>query len=290
MLLLLLACSPQGPGTLVLEPDTDRLGLPGEPGPYGAAWISASSSGRVDERLGIEVVFPADSGGWLADGGPFPAVAFVHGGLVEVEQYRWLNAQLASRGYLVVAARHPLGLAVTASDNSALALAAVERWSEREGLLTGAVAPGEPAAILGHSLGGAVGAIEWAQDERFELLGLLASFPADFTPVEEVQRPALSLVGSTDLVVDLADVQAGYQRLAGEALYGEVEGLNHHGWFDDPKARDIDKDGELVGDLEVLRSNTTRVIDTFLDAWLREDADAMLALEQGEFEGVEVGL
>lgn len=286
--LLFLACAPQGPGELLLLPSTQRGGLPGEQGPYGAAWVRGSTTARVDERLGIEVVFPSDADGWLAEGGPFPVVAFVQGGLVDVEQYRWLNAQLASRGYLVVAARHPAGLALLASDDSAIALSAVERWSEREGLLHGSVSPGEPAAILGHSLGGAVGAIEWAADDRFQILGLLASFPADFTPVEEVDRPALSLVGSTDEVVDLSQVRAGFERLAGPRLYGEVQGLNHHGWFDDPKPRDTEKDGPLEGDLELLRANTTRVVDTFLDAWLRQDQVAQSALATGEFEGVEV--
>ncbi len=288
LLLLVLACAPQGPGELLLLPSSQRSGLPGEQGPYGAAWVRASTTARVDERLGVEVVFPSDADGWLAEGGPFPVVAFVQGGLVDVEQYRWLHTQLASRGYLVVAARHPGGLAMLASDDSAIALSAVERWSEREGLLQGAVSPGEPAAILGHSLGGAVGAIEWVSDERFQYLGLLASFPADFTPVEEVDRPALSIVGSADLVVDHAQVQAGYERLAGPRLYGEVQGLNHHGWFDDPKARDIEKDGPLKGDLEVLRANATRVVDTFLDAWLLQDQEALNALATGEFEGVEV--
>ncbi|MCK6505976.1 alpha/beta hydrolase [Myxococcota bacterium] len=284
---LLLACAPQGPGTLLLAPDPDRSGLAGAQGPHGAAWVRASTAARVEERLRLEVVFPADAQGWLAEEGPFPAVALVQGGLVDVEQYRWLSAWLASRGYLVVAALHDHRLALLAADDSAIALSAVERWSAREGLLSGAADPDAPAAILGHSLGGATAAVEWVQDERFLAMGLLASFPADFTPVEEVDRPALSLYGSTDEVVDPSLVVDGFARLAGPALLGEVQGLNHHGWFDDPRARDVERDGPLEGDLDTLRGQAMAVVDTFLDAWLREDPQALLAFEQGDFEGVE---
>lgn len=288
LLFCLFACAPQGPGALLLEPDPARPGAAGQQGPFGAAWLRASTAARVEERLRVEVVFPADDEGGLAEGGPFPAVALLQGGLVDVEQYRWLSAWLASRGYLVLAPLHAHRLALLSADDGAIALSAMERWSERDGLFAAAIEPGGPAAVIGHSLGGATAAVEWVQDERFTALGLLASFPAGFSPVEEVARPALSLVGSTDEVVDLAQVEEGFLRLGGPRLFGVVEGLNHHGWFDEPRPRDIERDGPLEGDLELLRAHAMGALDTFLDAWLRQDAAALERFEAGEFEGMEL--
>lgn len=278
--LLFFACSPpSGPGEILL--------LPGEDGPYGAAWVQTRAQARVSETVSVEVTFPADADGQPDPAAlPAPAVVLVQGGLVEAERYRWLAAHTAAQGYVVIAPDHPNDLAFFAAQNGRAALEAVERGG---GVLDGLVTPGGPAATMGHSLGGVVASILWAQDDRFDGLITLASYPADGTDVESRDTPHLALTGALDASALVEQVEAGWERFAGPRWLGVVEGMGHYGWTDGDSPEDLAGGGDLdegaIDDAEA-RAAAMPPLDAYLELVLRGDASAADTLDAGAFEGV----
>lgn len=286
MLTFLLACAPTDP-VLLVPPDDARVGAEGADGPAGAARLTTAVAARVTEAVPVTVIYPADeAGGPDTSVGTWPVVAFVQGGLVAPERYEWLATHLATRGYLVLLPSHPGDLAISAADNAAAALRGL-RASPPPGL-EGELPADAPAAVMGHSLGGVVSAMEWVDDpDTFEAVGLLASFPSEGTDVESrVGSPSLSLIGSMDGSAELQDAADGAARFGEPAFFGVIDGMNHYDWTDDASA------AELAGDFEPSRpSAETRldaqyVIDTFLDAFLRDQRDAEVRLATGAFPNV----
>ena len=286
LLLTLAACGPADTGTLLLDPDSDATGAWGERGPAGAALWDLRGLTRAQEAVRFEVVAPADRAGAVAPGGPYPAVLLMQGGLVEVASYRWLAAHLATRGYLVVSPVHPLDLALVEPGQGRAALDHVEAWSEGDGGLSGAVAPGAPVAAMGHSLGGVVAAQLWAGDPQFSDLVLLASFPAGGTPVEGQPGPALSILGADDAVADPAGVRDGAARLPAGSRLAVVDGLNHYGWVKPLSDADAAKEPAPSRAPEAARADALGPLDAWLDHRLLGDPAAASALEAGDFDGV----
>jgi alpha-beta hydrolase superfamily lysophospholipase len=284
MLLLMHACAaPSGPGEILLTP--------GEAGDYGAAWVSTHATARITESLAVEVTFPADADGMPdPDALPGEAVVLVQGGLVAVARYRWLSGWLAAQGYVVIAPDHPGDLAIFAAENGRYALEAVEAGSEAgSGVLDGLVTPGGPAAVAGHSLGGVVSAILWAEDTRLDSLVLMASYPADSTDVAARSAPVLSLTGALDAQALEEQVEAGWTRFSQPSWMGVVEGMGHYGWTTGDSPDDLAAGGDTadgVRDDALVQADTMAPMLAFLAASLRDDAGAEAALEAGDFSGV----
>ena len=58
-------------------------------------------------------------------------------------------------------------------------------------------------------------------------------------------------------------------------------------WTDDPAAFEQERDGPTGREPDATRPDAMRVLDTFLDAVLLQDASALGSLETGQFPGVE---
>ena len=285
-LLCLAACAGPGPTVIDLRPDPSRTGEDGQAGPFGVAHATFHAQARVTDVVDYEVAWPARRDGAFDDsGGRCPIVMFVHGGLVEADQYRWLGTHFASRGYCVVSPEHALDLAIFESDNASIAL---DDLRERpRGHLVDALGP--DAAILGHSLGGAVATFRWIADERFTALGLLASWPAASSAVEDQRgRPSLSIIGSEDKAGEATQTAFDeYARFREPSWFGVVDGMNHYDWADGATDADLASDGTPTRPQTETRRDALRVLDTWLDAWLRGDPDAADALEAHDYPGVE---
>lgn len=285
---LLVACS--GPSEVVvdLEPDPARTGLAGDDGPFGVAHATFAAQARVTDAVTYEVAWPArKNGDFDRSGGRCPIVGFVHGGLVEADRYRWIVTHFASRGYCVLSADHDLDLAIFESDNTSLALDDLERRAEAgKGPLAGNV--GNRAVVMGHSLGGVVSAFRWVADERFEGVGILASWAAAGTPVEDQKgRPSLSIIGSEDRSGEATrEAYEQYERFPQPGWFGVVQGMNHYDWADDPSDSNLLSDGVPTRPREETRRDAAMVLDLWLDGWLRDDADALATLDAHDFEHV----
>ena len=251
----------------------------------GVAHQSFTAQARATEVVHYTVHWPARADGSFDDSqGRCPVVMFIHGGFVAAEQYRWLPQHFASRGYCVVSPDHPLELAIMESDNASIVLDALAQKPPE--VLEGALS--ERAVVMGHSLGGAVGTFRWIADERFDGLALLASWPGETTPVEEMGgRPSLSLIGSEDKGgVATQEAFEAYQRFPEPAWFGVVDGMNHYNWADGATDSNLAGDGTPTRPQEDTRRDAVRVVDTWLDAWLRDDEAAHEALAARNFPNI----
>ena len=285
--LLLAGCASPGEVELMLDPDPSATGEDGQRGPHGAARATYRTQGRVSDAIEFEATWPATDTGELA-GGPFPVVLSIHGGFVGPERYRWLAEHMATRGYVVLAPEHTLGLAIVESDNASYALDEIEeRNDEPNDPLFGAIVVGEPVACTGHSLGGTVSAMRWVADDRIGALGIWASYPPDDTDVESMAgAPALLLTGSEDRI-PTQEFLDRWERFPEPTWKGVVEGMNHYDWTDDASDADLAKDGTSLRPLEETRPDAWRVIDSWLDATLLGDAEALDRLDTEDFPGIE---
>jgi len=282
--LFLLASGCGGP-VLDLLPDPGRSGADGTDGPFGVAHQTFRAQARVTDVVRYEVSWPADRDGAFDDAqGRCPVVMFIHGGFVPPDAYRWLATHMASRGFCVVSPEHDLQLAIMESDNASVVLDDLR--GRPRGALKDAVGP--DAVVMGHSLGGAVATFRWLADDRFEGLALLASWPAEGSPVEEMKgRPSLSLIGSEDKGGDATQTAyEEYQRFPSPGWFGVVDGMNHYDWADGASDADLKGDGVPTRPRAETRRDVLRVLDTWLDAWLLDDPVAEDSLHTRRFPNV----
>jgi len=285
--LLALGCTP--PALESVRAPSDAVRTAGQPGPLGVGRTSWRAPVRVTESTVIEVHAPVDAQGQLV-GGPYPPVVFVHGGLVGPERYRWWAEHVASRGYVVLTATHPADLAIFAQGTSDEALAHLrDAAQDPDHPLYGAVLPDAPAAVTGHSLGGVVAARSFVEDPQdFVTLGIIASFPAGWDDLTtRAGDPVLSIVGENDGSADLTRVRDAILDQPDPRLYAVVDGMNHYDWADDVSEGELARDGERARPVPQAREDAMRVMDTWLDAWMLDDASALDAWSSADFDGVQ---
>jgi predicted dienelactone hydrolase len=287
--LSLAACS-SAPPVLVVTPSVARDGRDGSDGPFGAARLSMLTQVRVSERVELEVTFPADVDGTLRrDRAPYPTILFIAGGAVTPVRYRWITEHLATRGFVVIAPSYPLDLAIASPENTHQSLLAVRSVAARAGHpLERAVAPDGRVVVMGHSLGGVIATWQWLA-HRYDGVALLASLPADGQGLRErAGSRVLSITGSEDGSALLPDVARGFQLFAPPRLLAVVDGMNHYDWTDGATAANLMRDRPSTRPQRETRRDALRVIDTFVDAVLLEDASAAARLDRGAFDGVTV--
>jgi pimeloyl-ACP methyl ester carboxylesterase len=283
--LLLSACAPVSEPELLLSPDPSvSEPVPyGLRGPHGAAVVEARAQARVSDAIPLDILYPAEADGSPAVTGA-PVVVFIHGGLVPPDRYHWLPAYLATRGWVSVLPQADLQLAITEPGNGQIALDRLQELSDGSDALRDLVGPDQPVVTMGHSLGGVMAAGQWATDADVDAFVLLASFPADFQPIEEGVGPALALTGTTD-EFDWANLEAQLARVAGPTMDARIQGMNHYAWTDDATDAELDSDGPQTRSVEATRADALRVLDTWLDVRLFGADGALL---DGPFPGVEV--
>lgn len=270
VILLFAACS--STPTLLLAPDATASGQGGGRGPWGAAQDERGYVSGATETVVTDVIWPAREDGSAQDlPGGWPTVVFVHGGDVAADRYFWLGAHLASRGYLVAMPHHPLDLAITATGNAIAALHGV--MDDEADHVSGAT------AIGGHSLGGVIASWDWANDPAFGGLFLLASYPTEDTDVaSRGGSPVLSIVGEEDGYAAPADCAAGAALFSDPVYYAEIPGMIHFSWVDDNEPDELAADGDPSRGTESVRTDGMLLIDSWLDGWLEDDADALATL------------
>jgi dienelactone hydrolase len=216
------------------------------PGPYAVGQTSyslvdtsrttAAHAGEPElpsRTLKTAVWYPAVSAGpdtALATGGPFPLVLYSHGYSSLNQEGKYLNALLASRGYVVFAPQFPLthlgtkggpvhADAIHQPDDVSFVLDQALAMSAEAGhLLEGAVDP-ERIAAVGLSLGGMTTLLVTfhrdLRDPRIDVAAAMAP-PADFFTeafYDTRVAPLLILGGTYDAIVDYeANDVAAFER------------------------------------------------------------------------------
>lgn len=283
MLLLLLACAPTSEAELLLDPDITRLGLDGSYGPNGVAFSSFRAARATGRSFDVDLHFPATEDAEMVEG-EHPMVVVIQGGAVEHERYLWMGEHLASRGYIVLTPEYPRDLAIFGSNRTHEASDRARNLAEDgDPILAGAIDP-QPAALMGHSLGGTVAIKQWLRHEdTFGPLVVVSSYAAGGDKVEDSTLPVLSISGELDGSAELADVRAGAERF-GNATLAVVEGMNHYDWVDEVTQEERDKeDSPSTRPAEESRQDAWRVIDAYLDAEMMGSGEAW---DEGDYAGV----
>ncbi|NHT19264.1 alpha/beta hydrolase [Cellulomonas sp. IC4_254] len=182
------------------------------------AWLRPfpATDAALDALRSDDAVEVRESAGWYAfvprDADATTGLVYSPGARVDVRATAAVLRPLAEAGYLVVALKGPLGIALTSPGQSASAMAAfdgVERW-----------------AVGGHSLGG-VAASSFAAAHDDEVAGLLlhASYPlGDLSGADLL---VASVSGSRDGLTTPADVDASRADLPAGTAFTEVDGAVH---------------------------------------------------------------
>lgn len=178
--------------------------------PFGAT-DAALAALRPDATVDVQ-----EEAGWIAfvPQGEAATTGLVYspGARVDVRATAAVLRPLAEQGYLVVALKEPLGIALTSPQQSAGAIAAfpgVTRW-----------------AVGGHSLGGvAASSFAAAHDDEVDGLLLHASYPLG--DMSDADLTVASVSGSRDGLTTPADVDASRAHLPAGTTYTEVSGAVH---------------------------------------------------------------
>lgn len=184
----------------------------------GTAWLRPfpATDAALDALRGDDAVEVRESAGWYAfvPRGAEPTTGLVYspGARVDVRATAAVLRPLAEAGYLVVALKEPLGIALTSPGQSASAMAAfdgVERW-----------------AVGGHSLGGvAASSFAAAHDDEVDGLLLHASYPLG--DMADADLVVASVSGSEDGLTTPADVEASRANLPDATTFTGVDGAVH---------------------------------------------------------------
>lgn len=249
---------PAGPG---IDPTTD--------GPFAVGQVADLEAARaLRPDVAVELFYPSREDGTLDPAGaPYPAVVFIQGGRVPVEEYRWLAARLASWGFVVALPDYALDLAFFGPQRAPATYELLSALN-RDSFLRGGIATTR-VAVGGHSLGGVVasGAIE--RESRFRALFLLGSYPGGRGPVE-LGVPVLSVAGEDDCLAAPEDVEEGFARFSAPKILARLAGVGHFQFTGDD-ARD-QAECPPGATLEEAHSLTSQVVLPFLFEVLEGDA------------------
>lgn len=256
-------CAPEA--ERLVEADAARLGAFGAAGPHGAVLHRLNLRARGDRPVAVDVIVSAD-----ADDEPLSDLApvlIVQGGSAAVERYHWLGAHLATRGAAVVMPHFLGDLAFFSTADGPSGLDAARAASALpDSPIAGVIADDEPAVVVGHSLGGVVGADIFLDDDggAFAGLALLCSFPNPDRALSARGGHVVTIAAGNDGLVDVSEVENSAIAMADAGLdvTAAVAGeLTHYQLTDDASEADLAKEGTDGGDLDEGRRRATFLID-----------------------------
>jgi hypothetical protein len=171
--------------------------------------ITASKSDNVTKERGLLIFEPQVP--------TIGNIIFYQGGLVQTESYSLLAQGLTDVGFRVFMPKMPLNLAILNTN------------AYRDILST---YPSElPWIMMGHSLGGATGAIALANDQlNIEGLVLLAAYTTESSDLSQSSLNVLSVVGAHDKVLSWENYDAYQSLLPESTTYAVLEEGNHGGF------------------------------------------------------------
>lgn len=181
-----------------------------------AAWLRPfpATQAALDALASDDAVEVQETSGWYAfvPQGTEPTTGLVYspGARVDVRATAAVLRPLAEEGYLVVALKEPLGIALTSPNQAGSAIGAfdVDHW-----------------VVGGHSLGGVVAASFADRNDVVDGLLLHASYPLG--DMSDADLLVTSVSGSEDGLTTPADVDASRANLPADATFVVVPGAVH---------------------------------------------------------------
>ena len=210
--------------------------------------MSCSSGPDYDPQdLSSYPIHKTSHGYLIGDGEASTAIIFYPGGLVTLESYLPLMAEIyRETGCQIFLAKMPLNLAVFNKNAAAKIMkenSSISSW-----------------ILCGHSLGGVMAAA-WAQENpgKWEALILLASYPDSKKPLNSGK--VLSVYASEDGLSTPEEIKESEKSLPADTVFLEIAGGNHAQFGSYGKQN---KDGKALISPERQRQMTVEGIAKFL--------------------------
>ena len=245
----------------LLDEQPSATGLGGQSGRFGVERTRLYLGDPLGSGFDVEVTVP------IGEGAHYTPVVVVQGGSVAKERYRWISEHLSTRGFTVLNAQHPFDLAILDVETSLRALDA----AKAEPQLADRIAD-VPGAVIGHSLGGVVGAKVWnlAGAEELKHLVMLASLPDEADTFEadaDADRIVLSVWGTKNGRTTGDEFFAGSRAFvdAARVYTATIEGMNHYQFVSDPTEGELANDGVAEIDIESAQLIALELIDRVCD-------------------------
>src|SRR5690606_4325716 len=192
----------------------------------GPAEVGPTVTVRLDgRRFPAQLVLPREEAP-----GAYPAVAFGHGFVQATRRYASTLADLAARGYIVIAPESQVG-PLPRHRRLADDLVTTIRWAQR----TLPSAHPHLSAVAGHSMGGGAALLAAALDPT---IGAVATFaaartrPPALTAAADLAAPVLFVVGDQDRIVRPATTRRMYAATGSPATWASIRGGFHCGFLD----------------------------------------------------------
>ena len=224
--------------------------LPEDPGPHAPGWRDVTfqddlyGQGTISARIYYPALAPGQNQPPDPVSGPYPLVGFLHGWLLDPDDYDDLCNHMATWGFLVASTGTETGLfpnhAQFARDTRSL-LAWIDAESQDPtSWLEAMAAPGEWAAV-GHSMGGGTLNLLIGIETRVRLtLGLQPASEGEpaISNLKSFTGRAFQVSGTDDWIVPPAVVRAWFDGAPAAArnFYFECQGIGHSGCTDNPDA------------------------------------------------------
>ncbi|MGC6769724.1 alpha/beta hydrolase [Enterococcus sp. LJL128] len=147
-----------------------------------------------------------------------PVLIFYQGAFVDNQSYSIWAQEVAAAGYSVYLLKQPLNLAVLGMNDA-------EKLIKKEKI--------DKYLVGGHSLGGVMAsrfAHNHLEDEGFQGVFLLASYPDKKGSLAYSDKPVLSITGTEDGVLNKENYEEGKVYLPKNASYQVIQGGNHAGF------------------------------------------------------------
>lgn len=266
--LALASCT--GPtGALLLPPDPARDGGDGDLGPWGVLHHTADIAVSPTESRQLLLYLPVDEQTRVLQDRAL--VTLLPGGFVEPSRYEWLATHVASQGFVTVITQHRLDAALLEPDVPARA----RTWLLDHPEYGDALLPEAPTLAIGHSLGGVAAARWWSESPDIVVgLGLLASYPAASTPIEDAPpRPVVAISGDRDGLTSPSEISDTLDRFPSSAQFTVIEGMNHFQWTDRVKPSEARRDDDPTRGLAAVRRDAMRALGDLLRVVQASDAD-----------------
>jgi hypothetical protein len=176
---------------------------------------------------------------------PTTGLVFVPGARVDPRAYAHVLRPLVDAGFFVAVLKDPLGFSILDPDHPEVVLGLhpdIAHW-----------------AVGGHSLGGTTAAGVADTNEQVNGLVLFASYPAG--PIVRTDLKAVSVFGTADGLVSVADIEGSKANLPAGTTFVEVPGAAHS-WFGDYGEQAGDNPG--LGDRVASQAVMTEAAQTLL--------------------------
>jgi predicted dienelactone hydrolase len=217
------------------------------PGPYKVGIQTVTITRDDQTTFDALLYYPATAAGsntsFDGSGGPYPAITFGHGAMMDATYYQSTLQHLASYGYFVIATQSYSSFSMDPipADKFAADLRSGLTYLEQQNASSGSPFHGKvdtgAFGALGHSAGGHAAIQAAADDTRIKTLAGLApdgtTAPSAITTVKDVHVPYRILAGSCDGITPVSDhAQPVYNNANAPKQLAVITGGYHNGFTD----------------------------------------------------------